>query len=256
MLKTSKNRSFIQLNQVSNPSELWFCFHCLGGAASNFYPWLPLVPTGVQVYALQLPGREGRSDESFIDKFSHVITDCFNDLPQTVMSHPFVFYGHSMGALIAYEMLLKLEAQPFTFEKHSLVVTGCKAPCRIAKPDYRQYSDEDLIDLLRSYGGTPAAILSDLPLLKSFLPRVRADMSILNSYYRQSMDLLRCPIYAAGGAHDSYVALSDAENWITYTQQGSHFIAYPGGHFFVNQRRSEILKDLIIPSLKGLESYA
>ena len=100
-------KQLIVLNPVDHPESTWFCFHFLGGSASSFYAWRKFIPNdtnNIQVIAVQLPGRDGRKEEDFLSQMTDVMKDLYPIFEEFLLSHgpdhPFVFYGHSMGALI------------------------------------------------------------------------------------------------------------------------------------------------------------
>ena len=240
MVEQTFDKTIIQLNKVESPKLIWVFFHYMGGSATTFFSWRRFFDSTVQLYAVQLPGRDGLSDVDFLYDFNSVIANCLSFIYQLPLNVPFVFFGHSMGAMIGYEMISSLERNK-ELPPHLLVVSGCKAPQDIKPVIRKEYTDEQLVEKLSTYGGTPQAILSDQELLQRFLPRMRADMSVLNSYYSSNPTILDCPIVAFAGEHDQYVPSHMVNHWQTLTR-GEFFIqTFIGGHFFINQFRSQLI---------------
>jgi medium-chain acyl-[acyl-carrier-protein] hydrolase len=240
------SNSFLKLNEVSNPEQIWICFHYLGGSGSVYYQWKSKIPKNIQLYALQLPGRDSRKNESFFTDFEELIDVYFNVLLNWNFNLPFVFYGHSMGALIAYELMSRLEQLSSAIADHRLVISASKAPHCITsnRRKVANLTDEDLIAQLCSYGGTPQAVLEDKILLQSFVPRLRADSLLLESYSSHSLRKLKCPIYTFGGTDDPYVPLQSLERWSECTELTFKKKIFAGGHFFVNAHLTELIQEI------------
>ncbi len=154
---------------------------------------------------------------------------------------PFVLFGHSMGALIAFE-LVRLLSRERQRKPERLFVSGRRAP-QIPDPEYHidELSDAEFIAKLRRLNGTPAAVLDHPEIMQALLPVIRADFAICQTYVYTSGPLLDCPITAYGGLEDQEVTRESLEAWRDQTRGGFTLRMFPGDHFFINAARPALL---------------
>ena len=256
MWLTTYGKSFVCLKESSHPDQIWFCFHFVGGTASMYFPWANLLPDGVLLYAAQLPGRGERIAEPFLQRFADVIEEYVQLFSGQKISLPFVFFGHSMGGLLAYEILAKL-VTCYNLPQGYLAVSACKPPHRSVKVcKTSQLDDACFIEKIKQYGGTPAVILEDQTLLQFFLPRLRADTILLENYSYQPKQKLPIPILAFGGTSDKIVTPNDMSDWKEYTNSSFSGKHYPGGHFYLKEAQHQIISDILQHQARLTRSYA
>lgn len=220
-----------------------FAFPYAGGSAGSFRPWAKRLSPRIELSVLQLPGREDRYHEPMLTRMAEVIPPICTALAQRV-DKPFVLLGHSVGALMAFEAVRRLAAlgQPLPLE---LVVGGKRAPhVPIDRTPMHELSDEDLIDRLRKFGGTPQAVLETPELLDLFLPRLRADFQINETYRHHEGAGLPVALTVLGGVDDPETTLETLQAWQRHADAGFRLRMYPGGHFFIHQTEDRVLSDL------------
>lgn len=213
-----------------------FCFPFAGGAASTYREWQAGPLAHVEVCPVQLPARENRYVDAPIRRIEGMVEQLVDALP---LEREFAFFGHSMGALIAFELTRELRRRDLPGPVH-LFLSGAPAAQRYGIRPPRFSTDErGLIEELRKLGGTPEEILQSEEFLRLILPTLRADFGLVDAYRYYHEAALACPITAFGGDQDPEVTPAELADW---RQQGSGFDhhIYPGGHFFLLEHADAI----------------
>lgn len=218
-----------------------FCFHYLAGGASAFRQWPEGLPQDIEVYALQLPGRENRRQEQPYECFPEVIESITQAL-LPYLDRPFAFYGHSMGALIAFELARCLHAEHGLCPVH--LFAGAYFAPDTANPFQNQHrSDADVLKIMpHLLDASLSKRLHDVAFVEALLPLVRADLSLLDSYvYRESAPL-PCPISVFGGKNDQLVSQEQLAQWRRHTAAEFTQLVLPGPHLFMVHNRLMLLE--------------
>jgi len=203
-----------------------YAFHHAGGSASA-YQWNKFFPDHVEVCGVQLPGRESRFLEAPITRLEAVAGELASTIASTA-DLPFVFFGHSMGALIAFNVTRRLAGQGGPLPRH-LFVSAHRAPHLPDRESIRQLPDDEL--LARLNDSRLAALDPDMREL--FLPILRADIAICETYQHVSDRALPCPITALGGLEDDMVDQTELHGWRVHTSDRFDIRLFPGGHFYL-----------------------
>ncbi len=219
-----------------------FCFPHAGGAASAYFAWGAALD-GVDVAAVQLPGREGRLAESPETDMATLLDRLAGALAATLDGRPFAFFGHSMGAVLAYETARGLRRRGLPEPVH-LHVSGRRAPTLpVTEPPLHPLPDDAFIaELNRRFGGLPAAILAEPDLLALFLPTLRADITLLERHSFHADPPLALPITAYGGQDDRQTPPESLDGWAALTTGPFAARLLPGGHFFLHENRDAFLR--------------
>ncbi|MBL7684887.1 MAG: thioesterase [Deltaproteobacteria bacterium] len=226
---------------VSNPQYRLFCFPYAGGQAAIYRSWIQSFPETIEVCAIELPGRGRRFGEPLFEKMSDLIPQIAKVLEE-FQDLPFFFFGHSMGSLLAFEMCRFLRAHQKKLPK-TLMVSGCGAPQlqSLRNRVLHDLPDEHFFSELERLQGTPAQVLAHPELMKLFLPIIRADLKMVETYSYQTEAPLEIPIIALGGDRDLEVSLSALSAW---REQSSHPFEekiFNGDHFFVKSCEEEVM---------------
>lgn len=247
-----KNRYLAFRDDIPPGSIRLFCFPYAGGGASIFYRWQNNLPAAIQPCPVQLPGRENRIAEP---PFESVISLRFElgDCLDPYLDRPFALFGHSMGALIAFELARELRRREKPLPSH-LFVSGRRAPQVTAnKPPIHQLPDSEFMDELRMLQGTPEEVLANEELIQLVLPTLRADFALCETYRYYSEEPFDFPITALAGTGDADTSLEEIGEWRRQTDSQFRLHELPGNHFFLNTQSREILR-IIEESLLPLVS--
>ncbi|WP_445529223.1 thioesterase II family protein [Streptomyces cyslabdanicus] len=233
-----------------------FCFPYAGGGASAYGRWqrtLDAHGAHIRVLPVQLPGREGRIDEPRFTDLSTLIDDMDAELDEE-LERPHLFYGHSMGALIAYSLAWRRQQRSAPLPL-AVVLSAYRAPHlpapQIARPEA---SDEELIESLAALGGIPQVLLSHPDFLSALLPVARDDLMLCTgSPVAPTSAPLRVPLHLFAGRRDRLVSVPEVVSWRKHAGRGCEVRTMPGGHFFVRAHEDSFLRELALLSRRYAE---
>jgi medium-chain acyl-[acyl-carrier-protein] hydrolase len=212
-----------------------FCFPYAGGNAAVFRLWPGQLTADIDVCLVQYPSRHNRMKEPAYTRLPPLV----QALVQALLPHldvPFAFFGHSMGALIGFELARQLRREHLPVPMH-LFVSGCRAP-QISNPQppiHHLRGTEFVEQLRRRYDSIPQEILREPELLELLLPPLQADLAIVETYTYSADAPLDCPISAFGGVQDETAGDADLAAWRDQTSKSFELVMVPGGHFFLHQ---------------------
>jgi external thioesterase TEII len=225
-------------------SRQLICFPYLGGYVNSFLPLANILSENIEVWSLNLPGHGVSNQKPLKDIFS-VLDLCFQ-LLQTTIKSDYVFFGHSMGGIIAYFLAHRiLGSQQYPIKPSCLVLSACSVPTEFATKNYSNLSDADLLEQLLSYDGTPEELIQEKSLLEHFLPIFRADFEILESSASCEFKPLDIPAYFLWGETDKIVSIDTCLKWSKYFLRDLKLVPVPNGsHLFVHDQRHWVANQL------------
>ena len=217
-----------------------FCFPYAGGGDSIFRSWQKGLPETIEVCPVQLPGRGSRITEPPFTELSPLVRGAGRALAPH-LNKPFAFFGHSMGALVGFELArhLRRDCGP---QPVRLFVSGRCGPQALRDPFTGDLPDSEFPEMLRRYNGTPKEVLENPELMKLVLPAVRADFAVCKSYVYTPEPPFSFPVTAFGGLEDRSVSRDCIEGWREHTTGPFVLRMLPGDHFFLNTSRSLLLE--------------
>jgi medium-chain acyl-[acyl-carrier-protein] hydrolase len=217
-----------------------FCFPYAGKGAVLYRNWAAHLPAEVEVHPVELPGRGLRFKEQPYTRLGSLIDDLTKAI-RPLLDLPFAFFGHSLGAIVSFELAQKLRAE-FRLEPARLFVSGRRAPqIQDQEPVTYNLPDEEFIDALRRLNGTPPEVLEHPELMQLMMGTLRADFEIAETYRTSAGSPLTCPITAFGGLEDEDVPGEHVEAWREQTTSSFQLRMLPGDHFFPHSCESVLL---------------
>ncbi|MEU7750176.1 alpha/beta fold hydrolase [Micromonospora sp. NPDC049101] len=222
------------------------CFPHAGGSASYFTSFSAELRSTLQVLAIQYPGRQDRLRDRCLSSIVELAEESYRAL-RPLLDRPVAFFGHSMGAMIAFEvatlMRERLDAAPTI-----LFASGRRAPSRFRDESVHLRDDAGLIAELKTLSGTDSRILDDEDVLRMILPSMRSDYRAVESYRYRPGPPLTCPITAIIGEDDGKVNQDEARSWGDHTTGEFRLHVLPGGHFYLAEQRQAVA-DLVARQL-------
>jgi len=221
-----------------------------GAAGTAYRPWGEMLQPDLNLHALTLPGHGPRMAEPALTTIDTVVDDVLTQLALLGVGDDYVLFGHSMGALVAYETARRLD--PSAAVGHdaagdlsmprALVVSGLDAPvdacatqAPAAGPERHELPDDELVALLREYDGTPPELL-ERDVLKFFLPTLRADLGVVDTYRHRSGAPLQVPVVCYRGMDDPRMSHQGAVGWEQLTTGEFRLRTFDGDHFYLHDR--------------------
>jgi surfactin synthase thioesterase subunit len=229
-----------------------FCLPYAGGAAAVYREWPKAAPAWLHIAPLHLPGRGLRHDQALLPDWAPLIDRLVADV-QPHLERPFALFGHSLGALLAFELAHALRRR-FGVEPRWLGVSGCPAPSHhVAETDWLTCNEQDVLDELTAFGQTAPELLANREFVELIVPVVRNDFHLYGTWRAPgdgARSPLDCALHAFGGRHDEFTqdpAMLDA--WRSESRGRFQCSAFDGGHFFIDSHRAELI-DAIAASLR------
>jgi medium-chain acyl-[acyl-carrier-protein] hydrolase len=234
---------FVGVQQRPRRRLRLFCFPYAGGGSLIFRQWADRLPADIEVVAVELPGRGGRLRERAFCRLSDLVGALMGPIAP-LLDVPYALFGHSMGAMIAFELTRALRRcnRP---QPEGLFVSARAAPHIIdCEPVTYTLPDAELIGELEKLNGTPPEVLGHLELMQMMLPLIRADFELVQTYQYSAEQRLQCPITAFGGIRDIEVPQCSLLPWGEHTSSEFKLRLLDGDHFFLKSSQNELLSML------------
>jgi medium-chain acyl-[acyl-carrier-protein] hydrolase len=221
-----------------------FCLPYAGAGSSRYFRWSSYFPADVEICPVLLPGREGRlREQPFNDLQSlvHTIADALAG----AIDRPFALFGHSMGALISFELARCFRRELNVLPFH-LFASGHRAP-QLPDPDphVHRLPDAQFCERVRRIGGATEAVLDHRELMALMLPMLRADFELCETYTYYPERPLECPISAFGGLDDATTPLEHLSAWEQQTDDSLVLRMFAGGHLFLNDCEADVVQSVL-----------
>lgn len=215
-----------------------FCLPHTGGGAALYRTWAERLAPAVDVVSIRLPGRENRFRETPYRRLDDLV-DALARAVEPLLDRPYAWFGHSMGALIAYEVSRTLRDRGLRGPGR-LLVSGRRAPHLPSRqPRVHDALTPDLVAHLRELNGTPAEVLDSTAALSLLLPMVRADFAVSETYRWRPRRPLDCPVLVLGGRADALTTPAELAGWREYSTAGCEVRTFDGGHFYLHEEAHE-----------------
>ncbi|MGW6412780.1 thioesterase II family protein [Streptomyces vinaceus] len=243
---TRAGRWLLRFPCRTTPTARLVCVPGAGCTAAMFHPWSALVSDNIEVSAVQLPGRGARLREAPVERID-LLADAVAAALRKEPALPTVLFGHSLGALVAFEAARRLVADPGGSALTALGVAAHKAPqLGSAGITPEEATPERLIAFVESLGGTPNSALRDPEIRRMLLPALRADLELDRSYCCSTDPPLPLPLHVFGGRTDPLVTEPEIEAWRHQAGDAFRLRWFPGDHFFLTgSDQAALVADLV-----------
>ncbi|XP_053719340.1 S-acyl fatty acid synthase thioesterase, medium chain [Synchiropus splendidus] len=216
------------------------CFPWAGGGSVHYARWGQTLDSSVEVLAVKLPGRESRAKETFFENMQQIVDEVVTVLLPLLREKPFALFGHSFGAFTSLAVADALK-RSHNLEPVHLFLSGASAPyseTRLRAPKRSQLSDDDFLKWLISIGGTPPELLAKPDVLKLFLPALKADLHVVESFRYEKPDrpFLSCPVSCLDGKDD---VPHELQAWKDITSGDFTIRMFEGSHFYLKDPQNE-----------------
>lgn len=213
------------------------CFPHAGGSATYYFRLSQMLGSGAQVLGVQYPGRQERRHEPLIDDMGE-LADRAAEALWPLADRPFAFFGHSMGAIVAFEVARRFVALGAVPER--LFASGRRAPSCHRETSFHRGPDAELMAEMRRVGGTDQSLLADPEVRAMILPVVRNDYQAIETYHYALGEPLTCPIIALVGDRDPHTTVAEADAWREHTTGEFDLRVFGGGHFYLDEQRTAV----------------
>jgi len=219
-----------------------FCLPYGGGSSAFYMSWRKLLDERIDLKPIELSGRGKRFSEPLYKSINGAIEDVYGIICEELDGTPYAIFGHSMGTLLAYESLRKI----IYYEKQEPVhvfMSGRYPPyIEVEKEMLHLLSDEEFIDRIVKLGGTDQKVIENEEILKLFLPILRNDFRLVETYKHNGDKLkLNCEMSILNGKYDDFVASKEIELWSECTCKKCNFYEFDSGHFFINEYKEAVI---------------
>ena len=243
----------VRWRKLPRPRMRLFCMPHSGAGAAVYRPWDPLLPGDVELVSIRLPGREARFHEPAFSHLDDLVPELAGNL-MPLLDVPYGWFGHSMGGLVAFETCREIRRRGLP-EPAWLAISSRPAPHLAAgsvsvlglpgQTPARDATDEEFAALIAALNGTPGEVRGGTAALAPFIPTLRADLLVIETYQYRPEPPLDLPISVFGGEQDPITSLDDLHAWHVHSSVSCTVHTFPGGHFYLHQIRERFVAAMV-----------
>ena len=249
-MHSAHERWFTRFSKPAPGQLRLFCFPYAGGDAQVFRNWAAELGRGIDVIGVTYPGRGKRFGEALTHDMSTLV-DAMVLAIRPLLDRPFAFYGHSNGALVAYELAKQVSDR--LMRRPEFMCLGAKrSPSLPPETPLHRLPDDAFLEIVKSYGGTPEAVLQAPELLDLYLPILKADFALSETYRPRNPGRLPVPCHLIAGTHDTVTRPVDVWAWRPLFSGPVTEHRIPGGHFFLHSHQrdvTQLIDQMLVPAL-------
>ena len=243
MAQTIIDSSWLRvLRRSDTPRLRLFCFPYAGAGPAVYKSWAALLPPSIELVGVHYPGREARAGEPLLTDLEQLVGRLHEALPP-FLDMPFAFFGHSMGAYVAFELSKALEAHGLGPEH--LFLSGAGAPHLPERAPIHDLPSRAFLTEVIRLNGIPKEVMGSPELLSYLLPILRADFTACGRYSADQSRTLNCPLSVFGGTRDPRVGAECISAWRDYAGLSITVDMFDGDHFFLHEHRSVLLGKIV-----------
>ena len=235
-------------HQAPGAGTRLICFPHAGGSASYYFPVSAALSPEFDVLAVQYPGRQDRRSDPFVDTID-ALADELHAAIAPAMDGPVAFFGHSMGAVLAYEVTRRFEERD-GISPVTVFASGRRAPSRQRDENVHLRDDAGIIKEMRKLGGTDSRVLGDPELLEMVLPAIRNDYRAVERYTCGTDARINAPVVVLTAEDDPRTTVEEAAAWEEHTNGGTTLHTFDGGHFYLEQHAARVI-DIVATTLRA-----
>jgi medium-chain acyl-[acyl-carrier-protein] hydrolase len=231
-----------------------FCLPYAGGSATIYNKWVKKLPASVKLFPLEIAGRGKRSNEPLPTSVDEVVQDLFQTIYKLIEEKtPYAIFGHSMGSLLAYELIHQIKAAALP-EPRAVFFSGRSAPhVNYEKRNVHLMPEQQFQEEILQIGGIPQEFFENKVLSELFIPIIRSDYRLIETYqYTKKTCCLNCDFIILHGESDT-TTMGRMDEWQLHTSMKSQVYAFSGGHFFIHEHENAVLS-LIQNILLGVKT--
>ncbi len=231
---------WIERSASGVPQLRMFCFPYAGGGPRSYREWAHRLGPNVEICAILLPGRGRRLSQAALRRADEA-AEILVEVMKPHLDLPFVLFGHSMGAILAYEVARGLLSEA-EVEPRGLFVSGCRAPhLPLRRRIMHSLPRDELIAEIKAFNGTPAEVFEHADLLDLVLPTLRSDFELVETYAPRKGPVLSCPVLAMSGSEDDEVLPDELAGWRSVTTGPFKTMLFEGHHFYIHDAQTNFL---------------
>lgn len=245
-----KNPWFHIKKPAPNAKVRLFCFPYAGGSAQVFQSWHESLPADIEVIGVQYPGRNSRFADPLISSCQAMVEALLPNILPT-LNKPFVFFGHSNGGMMSFELARALQRKGVNKQLHHFISAKRAIHLPSTGKITHNLPDKEFLSEIEDLGGTPPEILANRELMELFMPVLRSDFSVSETFKYEGEDKLNTNATLLYGEQDDGVPVEDVMRWQELIEKPADSVKFSGGHFFINSQ-SEQLLSLLNTRLNGI----
>ncbi|WP_143870278.1 thioesterase II family protein [Catenovulum sediminis] len=227
-------------SQTPNAQATLFCLPYAGGSSAIFHPWRALLKDNIDLALVQLPGRGARFSEPAINDIELLSEQLFAAI-RPHFSKPYFIFGHSMGGMLAYELVKRIEQAHLPMPQQ-LILSATRPP-QVAYQDKTYHLPQaEFVEKLKTLNGTPDEILQNKELMALLLPMLKADFELAENFYQPNPTKIHCPTHVLCGTQDTRVPKKMLSKWSEVIAANCQFSEIPGGHLFLETATEALLR--------------
>ncbi|NLN64426.1 MAG: thioesterase [Clostridiaceae bacterium] len=218
-----------------------FCIPYAGGSAGIYSKWNGHISKFIEVCPVELPGRGKRFSEPLCNSIKQMVDDVFKGIRVCIATQPYAIFGYSMGSLIAYEVIRKVERYGYPSPLHAFFAAKQAPHMNREKKNFHLLEQKAFLAEIMKLGGTPKELLENEELVNIAVEILRADYQAVETYdHNKINNKINCNVSVFYGEEDSY-PYECIQEWASLTRRDSRFFGFSGGHFFIHQYLCEVI---------------
>ncbi|HDX9580238.1 TPA: thioesterase [Bacillus pseudomycoides] len=233
----------LRIKGVKNLKKLkLICIPPAGGTATAYWKWKPYLHPSIELVSVELSGKGSRFSQPLYENVEEAVCDILSSIRKDISGCTYAVFGHSMGAMLAFELLHALESSGFNLPVCSFF-SGKNPPHQATYKNRHLLNDEEFWDEIRRIGGTPEEVLVNLEVRELLSPILRRDFKLVDTYkFTPGRATINCPFVVMNGHKDSLISTEKMKEWELYSKCKTNLHDFKGGHFFIFDNAEEVVK--------------